>query len=384
MTIAELHANEELRRREFPVVAEKTFLAHAWVCPLPRRVAEAMKARTEAAVFQDQETSLPPNYIADTRRQVAEMLHAQSDEIAFVGPTSLALSYIAAGMPWKKGHNVLIYHDDYPSNVYPWMALADRGVEVRLMNIREFGKIRSIDVQGQVDENTKLVALASCHFVTGWRLNVEALGKWLHSRGILLCLDAIQTLGAFPTTVEHVDFLAADSHKWLLGPCAAGVLYVRKEVQARLQPIVHGWHNVRSSNFLAASEIAFRTDARKYEVGTHNLVGLAGLRAAVALLDEIGVDNIATELTRKRAWMVPALQEKGCEVILPQMPPENVSGIITFAVPGADMAVLHQRMMAANIITSLRTTRDGRQWIRLSPQYYNTDAELHRVLELLG
>ena len=384
MTIAELHANEELRRHEFPVVAEKTYLAHAGVCPLPRRVAEAMKARVEAAVSEDQETSLPPNYITDTRRLVAEVLHAQADEIAFVGPTSLALSYVAAGMPWKKGHNVLIYHDDYPSNVYPWMALADRGVEVRLMNIREFGKVRSIDVQGQVDENTKLVALASCHFVTGWRVNVEALGKWLHSRGILLCLDAIQTLGAFPTTVENVDFLAADSHKWLLGPCAAGILYVRKEVQARLQPIVHGWHNVRSPNFLAAPEIAFRPDARKYEAGTHNLVGLAGLRAAVALLDEIGVANIAGELARKRAWMVPALQEKGCDVLLPQMPPENVSGIITFAVPGADMTALHQRLTTANVITSLRSTRDGRQWIRLSPQYYNTDAELQRVLELLG
>ncbi|HTH48134.1 MAG TPA: aminotransferase class V-fold PLP-dependent enzyme [Candidatus Limnocylindria bacterium] len=383
MTIAELHANEELRRQEFPVVAEKTFLAHAAVCPLPRRVAEAVKARAEAAVFQDQEAALPPNYLSDTRRLVAEMLHAQTDEIAFVGPTSIALSYVAAGMPWKRGHNVLIYHDDYPSNVYPWMALADRGVEVRLMNIKEFGKIRSIDVQGQVDENTKLVALASCHFVTGWRVNVEALGKWLHSRGILLCLDAIQTLGAFPTTVEHVDFLAADAHKWLLGPCAAGVLYVRKEVQARLQPVVHGWHNVRSPNFLAQNEIAFRPDARKYEAGTQNLLGLAGLRAAVALLDEIGIDNIATELTRQRAWLVPALQEKGCEVLQPLMPPENVSGIIAFAVPGADMAALHAKLAAANIITSLRATRDGRQWIRLSPHYYNTDAELHRVLEML-
>ncbi len=384
MTIAELHSNEELRRHEFPVVGEKTFLAHAAICPLPRRVADAVKARAEASVFQDQDAALPPNYLSDTRRLVAETLHAQADEIAFVGPTSLALSYVAAGMPWKRGHNVLIYHDDYPSNVYPWMALADRGVEVRLMNIKEFGKVRSIDVQGQVDENTKLVALASCHFVTGWRVNVEALGKWLHSRGILLCLDAIQTLGAFPTTVEHVDFLAADAHKWLLGPCAAGVLYVRKEVQARLQPIVHGWHNVRSPNFLAQSEIAFRPDARKYEAGTQNLLGLAGLRAAVTLLDEIGVDNIATELTRQRAWLVPALQEKGCEVLQPQMPPENVSGIIAFGVPGADMAALHSKLSAANVITSLRATRDGRQWIRLSPHYYNTDAELHRVLELLN
>ena len=384
MTIAELHANEDLRRHEFPVVAAKNFLAHAAVCPLPRRVAEAVKARAEAAVFDDQEASLPPNYLADTRRIVAETLRAQADEVAFVGPTSLALSYIAAGMPWKRGHNVLIYHDDYPSNVYPWMALADRGVEVRLMNIREFGKVRAIDVQGQVDENTKLVALSSCHFVSGWRVNAEAIGKWLHSRGILFSLDAIQTLGAFPTTVDHVDFLAADTHKWLLGPCAAGVLYVRKEVQARLQPIVHGWHNVRSPNFLAQDDLTYRGDARKYEVGTQNLLGLAGLRAAFALLEEVGVDNIAAELTRKRTWLVPALQAKNCEVLQAQMPPENCGGITTFAVPGVDMPALHGKLAAAGIVTSLRASRDGRQWIRLSPHYYNTDAELHRVLELLG
>lgn len=383
MTIAELHANEELRRHEFPVVTQKIHLGHAAVCPIPRRVAEAVQARALAATLDDQEASLPPQYLADTRRLVADALKAQSDEIAFVGPTSLALSYIAGGMPWKKGHNVLVYHDDYPSNVYPWMALADRGVEVRLMNVRELGKIRVIDVQGQVDENTRLVALASCHFVTGWRVNVDALGKWLHSRGILLSVDAIQTLGAFPTSVEHVDFLAADTHKWMLGPCAAGVLYVRKEVQSRLQPIVHGWHNVRSPQFLTQDQLQYRNDARKYEVGSQNLLGIAGLRAAFALLEEVGVDAIAAELSRKRAWMVPALLERGYEVLQAEMPPENLGGIISFTVPGANMPDLHRALGDAGIVTSLRTTRDGRHWIRLSPHYYNTDAELHRVLEVL-
>ncbi len=383
MTIAELHANEELRRHEFPVAAHKIHLGHAAVCPLPRRVAEAIQARALAATLDDQEASLPPHYLTDTRRLVAETLKAQPEEIAFVGPTSVALSYVAAGMPWKKGHNVLVYHDDYPSNVYPWMALADRGVEVRLLNIREYGKIRLVDVQGQVDENTRLVALSSSHFVTGWRVNVDALGKWLHSRGILFSVDAIQTLGAFPTSVEHVDFLAADTHKWMLGPCAAGVLYVRREVQARLAPIVHGWHNVKSPQFLTAEDLHFRNDARKYEAGSQNLLGLAGLRAAFALLEEIGIDAIATELARKRAWMVPALLERGCEVLQPEMPPENLGGMISFAVPGGDMPALHGNLGAAGIVTSLRNSRDGRRWIRLSPHYYNTDAELHRVLEVL-
>ena len=114
------------------------------------------------------------------------------------------------------------------------MALAEKGVEVRLLNTRGLGVIRPQDVMGQVDENTRLVALASCHFISGYRLEYEAIGKFLRQRNILFCLDAIQTLGAFPTTVEHVDFLAADAHKWLLGPCGAGLLYVRREAPGQI------------------------------------------------------------------------------------------------------------------------------------------------------
>ena len=384
LNLSEIQSNEALRRHEFPVVDHKVFLAHAAVCPLPRRVAEAVHARAQSGTLDDQEAGLPPTYFSDTRRLIAGVLNAQPSEIAFVGPTSLALSYVAAGLPWKRGQNVLVYHDDYPSNVYPWMALSDRGVEVRFVNIRELGKVRLVDIQGQVDEDTRLVALASCHFVSGWRLDVEPLGRWLRSRGILFCLDAIQTLGAFPTTVEHVDFLAADSHKWLLGPCGAGVLYVRQEVQDRLQPIVHGWNNVRCPEFVAQDHLKFRTDARRYEAGSQNLVGLAGMRASFALLEEIGIAEIAADLARKRAWLSAALQEQGCEVLFPELPPAHCGGITTFAHPREASPALHARLTAAGVVTSLRTRRDGRQWIRVSPHYYNTDAELNRFLEVIG
>lgn len=384
MTLSELQSNESLRREEFPVTAQRTFLAHAAVCPLSRRVADAIHARAISGTFDDQEAGLPPTYFQDTRRLIAGILHAQPGEIAFVGPTSLALSFVAAGLPWKRGQNILVYHDDYPSNVYPWMALADRGVEVRFLNLRELGQVRLIDVQGQVDEDTRLVALASCHFISGWRLETDAIGKWLRSRGILFCLDAIQTLGAFPTTVEQVDFLAADAHKWLLGPCGAGILYVRQEVQDRMQPIVHGWNNVRCPDFVVQDQIKFRTDARRYEAGSQNLLSLAGLRAAFALLEEIGVDAIASDLTQKRVWLCNALQERGCEVLLPNLPPANTGGITTFKSPREEAVSLQARLQAAGIVTSLRTQRGGRQWIRVSPHYYNTQQELEHLVGLVG
>ena len=384
MTLTELLANEELRQREFPVARDKIFLAHAGVCPLPHRIAEAVSECAKRGTLGDQEAFVL-HRLNDARQLGARLLNCQPEEVALVGPTSLALSFVAAGLSFRKGDNILIYHDDYPSNVYPWMALAERGVEVRLLNTRGLGIIRPQDVMGQVDENTRLVALASCHFISGYRIDYQAIGKFLRGRGILFCLDAIQTLGAFPTTVEHVDFLAADAHKWLLGPCGAGLLYVRRELQEKLNPPIYGWHNVRCPNFVAQEQIIFRNGATKYEAGTHNLLGLVGLITAMELALEMDVPQggIAAELLRKRARLVPALQAKGFTVLNADAKTENASSIISFHQAGKDLAALHKKLMDAGVVTSLRADRKGQNYIRLSPHFYNTDAELQRTLELL-
>src|ERR1051325_4320410 len=242
MTLAEVLENEELRQYEFPVTRDTNFLAHAGVCPLPRRVTEAIERYAKDCNSGDQEAALPEREILQTRKLFSQLLGAQTEEIALVGPTSLALSFVASGLPLRKGDNILVYFDDYPSNVYPWMALAEKGVQVRFMNIRELGRIRTTDVIGQVDEQTRLVALASCHFLAGFRIDLDGIGRELQTRKIPFCVDGIQTVGAFPTPVKNVDFLAADAHKWLLGPCAAGVMYVRKSMQERLRPTTYGWH----------------------------------------------------------------------------------------------------------------------------------------------
>jgi selenocysteine lyase/cysteine desulfurase len=382
MNLAELLSNEELRQHEFPVARQKIFLAHGGVCALPRRVAQAMCDCATQGMFGDQEEFVPQR-ITGARQAGARLLNCQPDEVALVGPTSLGLSFVAAGLGFRRGDNILIYHDDYPSNVYPWMALAEKGVQVRLLNIRSLGAIRPVDVMGQVDENTRLVALASAHFISGQRLEHDAIGAFLRERGILFCLDAIQTLGAFPTTVEQVDFLAADSHKWLLGPCGAGVLYVKADLQAKLTPPVYGWHNVRNPNFIAQATLEFRSGAAKFEAGTHGLVGLAGLLAAMELALEIGVNNIAAELARKRAWFLPALQAKGFSVLNAEPKPGAAGGITSIFLPGQDLAPLHKKLADAGVVASLRADRKGQNYLRFSPHFYNTDAELRRVLELL-
>ncbi len=321
--------------------------------------------------------------LSQGRKLAAQLLNCQAEEVAFVGPTSLGLSFFASGLKFRKGDNILIYFDDYPSNVYPWMALAQQGVEIRLLNTRGLGMIRPIDVIGQVDENTRLVALASCHFISGYRIDIQAIGKSLRERNILFCLDAIQTLGAFPTTVEHVDLLAADAHKWLLGPCGAGLIYVRRSLQEQLNPPIYGWHNIRCPNYVAQEQIVFRNGAQKYEVGTHNLLGLVGLVAAMELILEVGVENIAPELLRKRTLLKPAIEAKGYTVLQANSPPESSSAIISMHRPGSDLMPLHQKLLDAGIFTSLRADRTGQKYIRLSPHFYNTDAEFDRLLAVL-
>jgi selenocysteine lyase/cysteine desulfurase len=160
-------------------------------------------------------------------------------------------------------------------------------------------------------------------------------------------------------------------------------MYVRSSVQERLTPPIYGWNNVRCPNFVAQEQIVLRTGSQKYEAGTHNLLGIVGLVAAMELIVELGVENIARELLRKRSWLVPALQEKGYTVLQADAPPENASCIVSFFKPGTDLAALQQKLLDSGIVTSLRADRTGQKYIRLSPHFYNTDAELKRVLELL-
>ncbi len=383
VTIDDIQSNNELRRDQFPAVARSVYFAHAGVCPLPRRVSQAIANYARACASGDQELAAPGGLVGEVRGLAARLLHVSPDEISLVGPTSLALSMVAGGLPFRRGDNVVIYSDDYPSNVYPWMTLANRGVEIRTLRVEELGRIRLADVLDKVDKNTRLVALASCHFVSGWRLDYAAIGRALRQRNIWFCLDGIQTLGAAPVAAGDVDFLAADAHKWLLGPCGAGLLYVRREMREILRPTVWGWNNIRCPDFIAQERMVLETDGRRYEAGSAGLLGLVGLKAALELVLELDPASIATELRRQREILVPALQAKGWHVRHAATPPENTSGILSFNRPGADAAALHSRLLEHGIVTSLRADRSGQRYVRLSPHCYNTSDELHRLLEVV-
>ncbi len=376
-----LDRNEQFRRREFPVVESHVYLSNAQVCALPRRVADAIGAYATRASLDNQEQKLPESLISETRELIAELLVCDPSGISFVGATSVALSLVANGLDLKEGDNVVFNPDDYPSNAVVWVNLKDRGVELRPIVPRELGVIRIEDLRPLVNERTKLVALTSAHFISGYVTDLTSIGAWLRERGILFAVDGIQTVGAIPTPTDCLDYLASDSYKWLLGPCASGWLFVNPSARAQLNPSLVGWNNVVCPNFITPEKVQFKDGPERYEAGSLNLVGIAGLNASLKLLRGFGYAHIA-ERVRQHAWYLrDKLRTMG--FVLASSDDERISGITSFRRDGFDMERIFENLKAAGVTSSLRLSRDGRWWVRFSPHFFNTRAEIDHALALL-
>jgi len=381
--LTSLLSDTELRHRLFPITKSRIFMAHAAVTVLPGPVAEAMSALIQRCSEDFRDFSETLALIQRTRESAARLINASPDEIALLGPTSLGLSLVANGITWAPGDEVVCYLDDYPANVYPWMNLRDKGVQIRFIEPAHVGELTVGALQRVLTPKTKLVALASCSFLSGFRIDIAAIGQLLRERGIFFCLDAIQTLGAFPTTVEYVDFLSADAHKWLLGPLAIGVVYVRKELFEVCRPTLLGAWNLKAPNFVAQNQIEFVEGAQRYEPGVLNLPGVAGMKASIDFLLEIGIDKIARRILSIRSRLVSGLTELGFTLLGENNTPMHQSGIITVAHPTRNVASEHKRLLENGIVCSPRQDRQGNQYLRFSPHFYNSEDEIDRVLEVL-
>ena len=380
--IHDLVDNEDKRREAFPICKRHNFMAHAAVTALPRVVADAVIRFTDECAADFENFAVHLKMIQETRVAAAKLIGASAEEIALIGPTSLGLSLFANGIDWQPGDEVICYLDDYPANVYPWLNLRLRGVTVRLLQPSEPGAITAELVAEALTPKTRLVALASCNFVSGYRIDAESIGKLLRQRGVLFSVDAIQTLGAFPTTVEYVDFLSADAHKWLLGPLAIGIVYVRKDCFDLCRPTLLGSWNVIAPGFVAQDQIEFYPTAQRYEPGALNAMGIVGMKAALEMLLEIGVANVADRIGTITTRLTNGLHELGYQSLGPTSG-KNASGIVTVSRPGTDLEVVFQRLAAAHIVCSPRQDRQSRHYIRFSPHFYNTAAEVDQVLKVL-
>jgi selenocysteine lyase/cysteine desulfurase len=378
-----LFASEAERVERFPVARNQIFVAHAGVTPLPRCAADAMIAHIRASCENHQEFGEVLRDIDKTRRVSADLIGADKSEIALLGPTSLGLSLFANGITWREGDEVVIYQDDYPSNVYPWMALASSGARIRRLRPEKPGRITLELVEAELSSRTRLVAVASCHYLSGWRLDVDAIGALLQERGVLFSVDAIQTLGAFPFSAKFVDFLSADAHKWMLGPMAIGIVFVAKRNFELCRPTLLGSWNVRSPQFLAQDALEYHETAQRYEPGVLNVAGAYGMRASLEMLEQTGLDIVSSAILDVRDYLNGLLEKMGFEFLSPSREEPLRSGIVTARHPQANTGALFAALEKEKITASLRVARESGEWLRFSMHFYNTREEMERIADVL-
>jgi cysteine desulfurase/selenocysteine lyase len=382
MTLENLLNSENERVRRFPIAKEKIFLGHAAVTALPQCAAEAMAEYAHSSCRDHQEFPEFIQKMNDTRRLAADLIGAKASEIALLGPTSLGLSLFANGIDWRSGDEVICYKDDYPANVYPWVELRRKGVKIRFLEPEEPGVITPELIESSVGPETRLVALASCHYLTGYRIDIDAIGKMLRDRGILFALDGIQTCGAFPTSVKNVDFMSCDAHKWLLGPMAIGIVYVKEENFEMLRPTLLGAWNVHSPDYITQEKIKFHPTARRYEPGVLNASGIVGLKAVLELITEFGIENISSQLLNLKSYLINKLESLGSSINGPRSG-QNASSITTFKPLAENAMAMFDKLNKSGIICSCRKDRSGEQFLRFSPHFYNTETEIDRAMDIL-
>ncbi len=367
--------NLEVYREQFPVTKTLTYLNHAAVAPLVRPAADAMKRFAEDAM---QNGSLHyADWLATydgLRQSTARLIHAAPEEIALMKNTSEGIATIAMGLDWRAGDTIVAFTEEFPANQYPWQRLQSKGVNIRWLSVTD-----PLDKIDEATRGARLLAISYVQYLTGYRINLQAIGEICHRHGAIYFVDAIQGLGAFPIDVRacHIDALAADGHKWLLGPEGCAILFVSKELQDRVEPIEFGWTNVASYNDYGARDMALRPDAGRYECGTLNTIGCYGLRASMDFLLEIGTDRLAPVIQALGDQIDAGVRRKGYEV-LGSRTPESGAGIVSFRKPG-----LHSDAVVARLKEQRITAASRAGWVRTSPHFYIRPRDIDRMIEAL-
>lgn len=367
-------------RANFPVTRRWAFFDHAAVAPLPAPAVIALA---------DYAQSLAENGIAavgswaarirEVRALAARLLNADVDEVAFVKNTSDGINWVAEGYPWRSGDNVVLAAEEYPSNVYPWMNQAHRGVEVRFVPSRG-SRIVIDDIRDAINDRTRLVSLSFVEFASGFCNDLQAIGSLCRERGIHFFVDAIQGLGVLPLDVKAlpIDFLAADSHKWLLGPEGIGLFWIRRELIDRLHPIGVGWNSVVDCYNFSKIDFRLKPGAERWEGGAPNVAGIHAMGASLQLLLDIGIPEVQHRVFELTDYLCERAPNAGLEVFSSRRDGEK-SGIVSLLAPGRDPDALVQRCREAGIIINQRSQR-----IRVSPHAYNTSEEIDHLISTLS
>ncbi len=362
---------------EFPQIDGLRYLNHAAVAPWPQRAVSAVSA------FAEQNATLgardyPQWLLVETRlrQRLARLLNASgTDDLALVKNTSEALSFVAFGLDWKVGDQVVISDEEFPSNRVVWEALKPRGVEVVQVGLK--GEDPEAALLAACGPRVRLMSISAVQYASGLRLDLARLGEGCEQRGVLLCIDAIQQLGALPFDVQRYRcaFAMADGHKWMLGPEGLGVFYCRSDWRERLKLHEFGWHMLEQAGDYDRADWQPARSARRFECGSPNMLGAMALDASLSLLEQVGMQEVGQRLEQNVGQLYQALAAMPRVELLSPAAPARRAGILTFRIEGMDNPSLFEQLKAQQIICAMRGGG-----VRLSPHFYTRAEVIEQTL----
>jgi selenocysteine lyase/cysteine desulfurase len=369
----------EAARKHFPHTGgERLYVNHAATAPLSRPVREAMDAFLDergGGNVNNYESFAP--VIEGVRERAARLLGATAERVAFVPNTSSALSILAEGLDWQRGDRLAVPACEFPANVYPFLNLERRGVAVDFIP-DEDGAFTVAEVEAALRPETRLVTLSWVQFLSGFRADLDAVGRLCAERGVLLCVDAIQGLGALEMDVERfeIDFLACGGHKWLMGPQGTGLLYVSEALQEQIRPPAGWTHGPVDWEHLSDYRLQFHPEARRYETGTANRLGLSGLGASLEGLLAVGPPQVERATLARARELALRFEAQGL-ARYGSSDAARASGIVTLRHPRPE--ALFEHLEEAGIEAALRN-----RLVRFSPAFYHTTEDMQRVVDAVA
>ncbi len=372
---------------EFPILREMDFFNHAGVAPISRSAGRAMEAYVAQAQGRAYVQSGWYKRASEVKGITARLINAQNaKEIAYVPNTSTGLSLVAKGFPFKPGDNVVITGVEYPANRYPWEDLKRQSVHVIEVPQQPDGRVDEDDVIEAITNKTRIVSVSHVQYASGFRMDVAKIGEMVHKAGGYLCVDAIQSVGVLPVDVQGmgIDFLSADGHKWMLGPEGAGIFYCKDDLCEMLHPNVVGWMNMVDAQNYGDYRFEFQRDARRFEPGSYNIPGVLGMGASLELLTKVGIGEVWRRVDALNSLLCEGLAGKGYRVFSPRKKEGERSGIVTFESMNerlrgpAGMQKIVADLEKENVVIVIR---EGR--LRVSPHFYNTAAQIEKLVRLL-
>lgn len=340
--------------------------------PVIDRIREILIERSETKI-DDYESFL--SVVNETKNLLANYLNTDKDRIAFTDNTSNGINILAQGLNLESGDKIILNDIEFPANVYPFLNLRKKGVEVKFVKAID-GVVTAEDIINAVDDRTKAISVSYVQFLSGYKIDLEKLGEFCKNNNIVLAVDSIQGLGAFQLDVQkcNIDFLSNGTQKWLFGLQGMAFIYVSDKLQKQLEPAFVGWLSVVNAWDLMDYSFNIKSSASAFQTGTINTLGVYALNTSLKMLESFGYSRIENIVTDHTLFLRNKLSEEGLNLFPGQLEEKYFSGIVSFRHP--DPEGLFDWLNNRKIIVSLR---EG--VIRLSPHFYNTTSEIERVID---